>query len=308
MYVKLLAILGSVMVLLNTSSTTEGEPIVGGVPTRYGQIGRNITLSCNNTGDGAAEWRLNDIKIMEAGDVELSGSHLTLLSANPSREGQYSCHNQETGNAYSKVSLLLGYPPGKPQVSCWSVRYPLNVVCSWKLENQTYLPTETKVTYSYGVEYVEGCSSEGTLQGNCTIEDIKLFSKIPYTVKVTATNPLGFRSTNKQFIVEKIIKPDPPTDVTVSAIPNQPKKLLLQWKPPATWPDPEIFLLKYIIKYWQERSNRPRMIEVSDQTNYTLRGLRSRALYFVEVAAKDFVDNGNSSDWSPTVSARLWSS
>ncbi|XP_041061430.1 ciliary neurotrophic factor receptor subunit alpha-like [Carcharodon carcharias] len=278
-----------------------------GVITQYDQIGSNITLICKNADNGVAEWRLNDSEIMRTRDMELTGTSLTIFSISKSQEGQYSCHNPESGKAYSTISLVLGYPPGKPQVTCWSVRYPLNVVCSWKLENQNYLPTRINVTYRYGIEDAEWCSDEETLQGNCTIEDIKLFSKTPYTVKVTATNSLGFRSTISQFIVEKIIKPDPPTDVSVSPIPNQPKKLLLQWKPPVTWPDPSLFLLKYRINYWPDGSTRHRMIEISDQTSYTLSGLRSRALYFVKVAAKDFVDNGISSDWSPTVSARLWS-
>ncbi|XP_072338098.1 interleukin-27 subunit beta [Scyliorhinus torazame] len=306
MYLKLTIILGAMMLLLNILVTTEGQTVVDGVTTEYGQIGRNITLLCKNTDNSVAEWQLNDSEIIRTKDMELTGTSLTLFNINESQEGRYSCHNLESGNVYSTVSLLLGYPPGKPQVACWSVRYPLNVVCSWKLENQTYLPTRINVTYRYGIGDAEHCSSEETLQGNCIIEDIQLFSKIPYTLKVTATNPLGFRSTINQFIVEKIIKPDPPTDVSVSPIPNQARKLLLQWNPPVTWPDPSLFLLKYRIKYWPEGSTRHRMIEISDQTSYILSGLRSRALYFVQVAAKDFVDNGASSDWSVTVSARLW--
>ncbi|XP_067871960.1 interleukin-27 subunit beta-like [Heterodontus francisci] len=307
MCMKLTVILGVMMVQLTNIGTAVGQTSVDGVITQYGQIGNNITLVCKNTENEVAEWRLNDSKIIGARDMELTETNLTLFSVKSSQEGQYSCHEQESGKAYSTVSLILGYPPGKPQVTCWSVRYPLNVVCSWKLQNQTYLPTKINVTFSYGIEVAEQCSDEETLQGNCTIEDIQLFSKIPYTVKVKATNPLGFRSTIKQFIVEKIIKPDPPTDVNLSPIPNQPKKLLLRWKPPVTWPDPKLFLLKYKIKYWRESSNRQSMIEISDQTSYVLRGLRSRALYFVKVAANDFFDNGMSSDWSPTVSARLWS-
>ncbi|XP_078280179.1 interleukin-27 subunit beta-like [Rhinoraja longicauda] len=304
---ELPVILCAVMVLLNTSGAVEGQHIMAGVVTYYGEIGRNITLSCNISGSEAAEWRLNNLQITETTEVNLTGNELAIFSAHPSEEGEYSCHSLVTGNAYSRISLLLGYVPGKPQLSCWSVSYPLNVACTWNLEKPTNLPTEISTTYSYGTEHVKTCSSAGSLRGSCTIEDIKLFSKIPYKVTVTATNPLGSRSTIKEFIVEKIIKPDPPADVSLSPIPNQRKKLLLQWKPPATWPNPQLFLLKYIIKYWQAGSGRPRMIEISNPTNYTLSGLRSRAVYFVQMAAKDFVDNGQPSEWSPTISARLWS-
>ncbi|XP_051894009.1 interleukin-27 subunit beta-like [Pristis pectinata] len=308
LYMELPIILGAVMVLLSTSGSTECQHIQPGVITHYGEIGSNITLSCDMSASGTADWRLNDSRIMETTDVKQMGNKLIIINAHSSKEGEYSCHSPETGSAYSRVSLLLGYAPGKPQLNCYSASYPLNMTCSWKLEKPTNLPTVIKTTYSYGTEqHVKTCSSTESLQDSCTIEDIKLFSKVPYTVKVTATNPLGSRSTTKEIIVEKIIKPDPPADVSLSPIPNQRKKLLLQWKPPVTWPNPQLFLLKYIIKYWQAGSDRPRMIEISNQTSYTLSGLRSRAVYFVAVAAKDFVDNGQPSEWSPTVSARLWS-
>ncbi|XP_059846813.1 interleukin-27 subunit beta-like [Hypanus sabinus] len=304
---ELLVIFGAVVVLLTTSCTTEWQHILPGVVTRYGEIGRNITLSCNASSSGFTEWRLNDSQIMETPDMRLTGKDLTIFNADPSKEGQYSCHSPETGSTFTRVSLLLGYAPGKPQLVCHSVSYPLNVTCFWKLEKATNLPTEIKIIFSYETELVKACLSTETLQDSCTIKDIKLFSEVPYKVTVTARNPLGSRSTMKEFIVEKIIKPDPPTEVSLSPIANQQKKLLLQWKPPATWPNPQLFLLKYIIKYWKAGSNTPRMIEISNQTTYTLSGLRSRASYYVAVAAKDFIDNGQPSEWSPTVSARLWS-
>ncbi|XP_048415378.1 interleukin-27 subunit beta-like [Stegostoma tigrinum] len=307
MYLRLTVILGAVMMLLHIIGITVGQAIGDDIVTQYGQIGASVTLTCGNIDNGAVEWQLNDSKIIQTSNVELTRTKLTLFNIDVSQEGQYRCRNLESGKTYRTISLMLGYPPGKPRVTCRSVRYPLNVVCLWKLENQTYLPTRLNVLYRYGAEDVNQCSAEEVLQGNCTIEGIKLFSKIPYTVKVTATNPLGSRSTITQFIVEKIIKPDPPTKVSVSPIPNQPKKLLLQWKPPATWPDPSLFLLKYRIMYWPEGSTRYQMIEINDQASYILSGLRSKALYFAKIAAKDFVDNGMYSDWSPTVSARLWS-
>ncbi|XP_069784602.1 interleukin-27 subunit beta-like isoform X2 [Narcine bancroftii] len=304
MYMELPIMLCAVMVLLSASGTMEHQPLVTGVVVRYGEIGRKVILSCNISASEQAEWRLNNSQIMETADVILTENDLTILSARPTMEGEYSCHSPETGNTYSRVSLQLGYAPGKPRFRCWSVNYPLNMACFWSLEKPTNIPTEVKATFRR--EHVKTCSSADSLQGSCSIEDINLFSTIPYKVTVTAKNLLGSRSTTKEFIVEKIIKPDPPANVSLSPIPNQRKKLLLQWKPPATWPNPQLFLLKYIVKYWQVGSNRHRMIEIINQTNYTLSGLHSRGVYFVQVAAKDFVDNGHPSEWSPVVSAKLW--
>lgn len=45
------------------------------------------------------------------------------------------------------------------------------------------------------------------------------------------------------------VKPDPPEDLRVSPVPGEPKKLLLEWSPPGSWPFPEYFPLKYRIRY-----------------------------------------------------------
>eukprot|EP00062_Callorhinchus_milii_P015675 gi/632966293/ref/XP_007899334.1/ PREDICTED: interleukin-27 subunit beta [Callorhinchus milii] len=305
---RLIFILGTLLVPLSSSNDTQEQSATDGVTTRYGQIGTNVTLVCSCADRDVVEWRLNDSKVIETDATHLTGTSLTLTIATLPMGGLYSCHSQDSGKTCNRLHLILGYPPGKPQVTCWSASYPLNVICSWKLENETYLPTEISATYRYGIGETKECSRNATGDNSCIITNMSLFSHSPYTVTVTAVNPLGIRSAIKSFLLEKIIKPDPPMDVTVSPIPNEPKKLLLRWKPPVTWPNPEVFVLTYIVHFRQEGSRRERVTEVDDQTSYTLNGLRSKALYFVKVAARDVLNNGEPSAWSSTKSARLWSS
>jgi len=53
-------------------------------------------------------------------------------------------------------------------------------------------------------------------------------------------------------LTASLVKPDPPEDLRVSAIPGETTKLLLEWSPPASWPFPEYFPLKYHIRYARE--------------------------------------------------------
>lgn len=49
------------------------------------------------------------------------------------------------------------------------------------------------------------------------------------------------------FIYPYAVKPDPPVNVKVVALPG--KKLHVQWAPPPTWPDTVTFPLKYKVQF-----------------------------------------------------------
>uniref|UniRef100_A0A8C0EDY5 Epstein-Barr virus induced 3 n=1 Tax=Bubo bubo TaxID=30461 RepID=A0A8C0EDY5_BUBBB len=143
------------------------------------------------------------------------------------------------------------------------------------------------------------------IQGlGCSFGDVQMFSLTPYVVNVTAMNPLGAASRVLPFLLENIIKPDPPEDLRVSPIPGETKKLLLEWSPPGSWPFPEYFPLKYRIRYLRGAS--PSKIGPYEQTSYTLTGVQPGTLHHIQVAAKDLTDSGEFSAWSLPASGTPW--
>lgn len=54
------------------------------------------------------------------------------------------------------------------------------------------------------------------------------------------------------------VKPDPPEEVRLSPLPKQ--QLGVQWGPPKSWPFPEIFSLKYWIRYRRQGTSRFRQV------------------------------------------------
>lgn len=54
------------------------------------------------------------------------------------------------------------------------------------------------------------------------------------------------------------VKPDPPEGVRLSVLPRQ--RLWVQWEPPRSWPFPELFSLKYWIRYKHHGSPRFRQV------------------------------------------------
>ncbi|XP_029470086.1 interleukin-27 subunit beta [Rhinatrema bivittatum] len=200
-------------------------------------------------------------------------------------------------------------PPMKPGIKCWAVSYPESVHCTWKLEPAPHLNTSFITTYRQMMETEEEaneCIQSLAEANSCTISDFQIFSMIPYILNVTAVNPLGSVTHLHPFIVEQIIKPDPPENLRVSSIPGQRKKLLLKWDPPKSWPFPQYFPLKYLIRYQRAGSSTFRKIGPYEQTSFNLTGIRPSTLYSVQVSAKECMDYGKQSAWSPAAAGKAW--
>ncbi|XP_061212107.1 interleukin-27 subunit beta isoform X2 [Neopsephotus bourkii] len=198
-------------------------------------------------------------------------------------------------------------PPAPPALQCWAISYPQAVNCSWALAPEPLLDTAFLATYRHGAGGdTEAGECIRTGPRSCSFGNVQVFSLIPYVVNVTAVNALGAASSSRPFLLESIIKPDPPEAVRVSPIPGETTKLLLEWSPPGSWPFPEYFPLRYRIRYAQEDGSVAAMVGPYERTSLTLSGLRPGALLHVQVAAKDFTDSGELSAWSAPASGMPW--
>ncbi|XP_076977236.1 interleukin-27 subunit beta [Tamandua tetradactyla] len=188
-----------------------------------------------------------------------------------------------------------------PRVRCRASRYPVAIDCSWTLPP---VPSSTGftsfvATYRLGVtaqEESRPCLQLSPEATSCAIPDIQMFSMVPYLLNVTAIHPRGASSTLVPFVAEHIIKPDPPEDVRLS--PAAGRWLQVQWEPPKSWPFPDIFSLKYRIRYKRHGAAHFHQVRSIEATSFTFRALRPRARYCIQVAAQDLMDYGEPSDWS----------
>nr|XP_004654777.1 interleukin-27 subunit beta [Jaculus jaculus] len=194
-----------------------------------------------------------------------------------------------------KVALSL------PKVQCQAPRYPMAVDCSWKLPSA---PDPTRTTffiasYSLGMSAPRDsrpCLQPSPAAARCSITGLRLFSAEPYVLNVTAVRPGGASSSFLPFVAENIIKPDPPGAVELRPLPGQ--RLQVQWQPPRSWPFPDLFSLKYRIRYKRHGATRFRQVGPMEAMSFTFRAVRPHAKYCVQVSAQDFMDYGEASDWS----------
>ncbi|VCX13688.1 unnamed protein product [Gulo gulo] len=190
--------------------------------------------------------------------------------------------------------------PAQPRVRCRASRYPVAVDCSWTLPPAPHSarPASFIATYRLGVAAhgeSRPCLQPTPEATSCTIPDVQMFSMVPYILNVTAVQPWP-SSSFVPFVPEHIIKPDPPEGIRLNPLPGQ--RLWVQWEPPRSWPFPEIFALKYRIRYKHHGSPRFRQVGPIEATSFTLRVVRPQARYCIQVAAQDLTDYGEMSDWS----------
>ncbi|KAI1882734.1 hypothetical protein AGOR_G00237990 [Albula goreensis] len=272
-------------------------------------VGSAVDLPCGDQGDVEVQWKRD-------GTPLTTGAILSISNVSMEDGGTYTCHNLKKDLLWT-LSLRPGYPPAHPGIHCWSPSYPNKAMCSWSEGPEPLLPTNYTATYWIGrchavgqcgvgapqeatVKYV--CQPVPGLSRQCALENLQLFSLDPYLLNLTSTNPLGSVSTVFSFILEDIVKPDPPVNVRVTV--GAARQLSVEWAPPPTWPNPTIFPLVYDVRYYHGSQESARRLNQYESERMVLKGLRPSSTYFVQVSARDQLV-GQSSDWSQPVKATV---
>ncbi|XP_070699033.1 interleukin-27 subunit beta-like [Pempheris klunzingeri] len=207
-------------------------------------------------------------------------------------------------------------PPSPPTVHCWCPSYPNKTLCSW-LEPSHSSPTHYVATCSerhrqsiteqchliqpgsLSTALVSASPSSSERLWHCHLPNLKLLTD--YIINVTAVYAGGSSSYLSSFMLEDIVKPDPPVDVRVS--PLNVRNLLAEWSPPPTWTNLDILPLKYQILYQWENRGIPKSVNLGpfESTKVELKGLTPGRPYLFQVCAKELLGLGECSDWSSPV-------
>ncbi|XP_067308588.1 interleukin-27 subunit beta [Pseudorasbora parva] len=276
-----------------SQDTTTLQPNVREV---FVAVGSSVKIPCTDGEEKGVEWRFNS-------SVLVSSPVLSIQNASLKDQGIYTCH-QQNGNLVETVSLNLGYPPSLPDVYCWSPSYPKRAICSWTLTPDPMLPTHYITTYrsfSEPLSSARQCQKWEEQDRQCALEELEIFASEPTLINITAVNALGSTTHIWPFIFEQIVKPDPPVNVSVMVMPG--RKLSVQWGPPPTWPDPVNFLLKYTVKFHWGKPEKARTLGPYESNKMVLSGLVAGRTYYIQISAKDILDDGRNSDWSAPISA-----
>ncbi|KAJ6654463.1 hypothetical protein lerEdw1_006884, partial [Lerista edwardsae] len=269
-------------------------------------------------GTSLVEWRVNGTKgpILKEGGKD---GNLVLQNISLVEEGEYSCHEPNTGQVLWRVHLHLGYPPDKPSVWCWSISYLSVINCTWKLESETHLNTSFFSTYRYGMEGEKHeCIQPIPGADSCSITDIQMFSNIPYMLNVTAVNPLGTATNLFPVFLNQISEFTQNPNLSLPQSSNGSK--LPSDTPKCATVTAKVIDLKNHLPSHKGRPDQTRILgpvhwdqgrpspetNPLEQTSFILTGIRPRATYYAQVAAKDFLDHGEYSAWSSPAFGAAW--
>ncbi|XP_072269694.1 interleukin-11 receptor subunit alpha isoform X2 [Pyxicephalus adspersus] len=247
-----------------------------------------------------AEWKFNASPDIPWGFFT-NMRDLQIPNVRPLMMGNYTCHDQK-GEQLSSVRLIVGYPPGIPTVTCRAADFH-NFSCYWKPSVDTLLPTRYITSYRVDKGSPEVCVQDQAVPNMCSVRHSKLWTL--YRMNITEINQLGSNFRILEFTVNSIFKPDPPEMLSAEPIPFAPRRLLVTWMYPQTWPQEPHFQLKLRLQYrpvlhmvWSvvETAN------LSDIITDAFVGVE----HILQVSARDFLDAGNWSEWSDEVRATPW--
>ncbi|XP_062373384.1 interleukin-27 subunit beta [Sardina pilchardus] len=263
----------------------------------YVEVGSEVKVLCEGVAGGEpVEWTLNGSQVASSALFHLNSTRLE-------DRGVYTCHSLSRGAAIQQVHLKPGYPPSPPDIRCWAPSYPMKALCTWSQITETYIPTQHIITYEdrdYGVIYPCHIIPQSP-DSLCEMKNLQVLASRPYIVYITASNALGNATKSMVFDLEENVKPDPP--VNVRAV-KRGRKVVVDWNPPPSWPQPQHFPLMYKVRYyWGNNQERGHIIEVDvhDTKSVSLDRLVEGRTYHFQVSAHEELGSGTGSEWSPPV-------
>ncbi|XP_034457722.1 interleukin-11 receptor subunit alpha isoform X1 [Hippoglossus hippoglossus] len=269
---------------------------------QYGHLESNVTLACGKSQIRTpVVWHLNHSSALPWHKVTSNGT-LVLLQVDHSAQGIYSCYDAR-GLLLHSVKLRLGHSPGLLSVSC-QVPNHTHVRCSWVDSVRTFLPAQYNASFKGNSLEWRPCVVD-VARKHCDV-DHPAFWQTSHTLRVTETNALGSLITFHIVKLHKLLKPDPPESVSVKELEGYPKRLVVSWKFPSSWPQDDAFPLVFHIRYRPQGSMHWAEFYSEESPVVVLDALAGH-LHQVQIQARDEVDAESQwSEWSPLLLMRPW--
>lgn len=268
--------------------------------------GANVTLTCpgGKPGDSATvRWERGD---RWAG----SGGRLLLRAVQPSDSGNYSCLRD--GRPVGTVHLLVEGPPEEPELSCFRKSPVSNVVCEWSPRSPPS-PSTRAVLLVRKFQHGPAEDSQEPCQYSRASQKLSCQLAVPegddsyYIVSLCVANSAGGTSSRpRTFEGYGILQPDPPVNITVTAVDRNPRWLTVTWQDPPSW-NSRFYRLQFELRYRAERSKTFTTWLVQElRYGCTIRDAWSGWRHVVQLRAREEFGHGQWSEWSQEVLGTPW--
>ncbi|TNN75742.1 Interleukin-6 receptor subunit alpha [Liparis tanakae] len=212
---------------------------------------------------------------------ERRGAALSLSPVRLEDSGRYTCYHR--GRERSSFLIHVADPPETPSLSCY------------KSPTEAFLPS--KCSYSHR-----------SSRCWCALDHNEDEQRTLHMAYLCVTSIAGnATSALLHFLPLSILKPDPPSDVTVQQEEGQEMRMTVTWSLPNSWKSQESFyVLNYEIKYRPLKSSLYHgQIQAVKERSYTITDAMPGVEYSIQLRTKEEYD-GQWSDWSTPVHASSW--
>ncbi|XP_063516239.1 interleukin-6 receptor subunit alpha isoform X5 [Pongo pygmaeus] len=238
------------------------------------------------------------------------GRRLLLRSVQLHDSGNYSCY--QAGRPAGTVHLLVDVPPEEPQLSCFRKSPLSNVVCEWGPRSTPSLTTKAvllvrKFQNSPAEDFQEPCQYSWESQKfSCQLAVPEGDSSF-YIVSMCVASSVGSKFSKTQtFQGCGILQPDPPANITVTAVARNPRWLSVTWQDPHSW-NSSFYRLRFELRYRAERSKTFTTWMVKDlQHHCVIHDAWSGLRHVVQLRAQEEFGQGEWSEWSPEAMGTPW--
>ncbi|KAJ8290025.1 hypothetical protein GJAV_G00007870 [Gymnothorax javanicus] len=252
------------------------------------------------------QWRVNG-RLRTRGREE--EDMLLLAPLKLSDRGNYSCLRD--GRKVFSIEILVGAPLEQPTLSCYRKTPTSKIRCDWTAKQpvtptpQCYLILQKGL---YGPLSKVNCSFSPSRARCWCVMEHREEEKDSFQAALCLTSITGnVTSPIIQIHPENIIKPDPPTNVTVLAEDNMEHRLKVTWRYPRSWSS-HFYYLEFQLEYFPILNGEAKEVQsvLTKGMSYTINDILTQTTYLIRIRAKEEFDLGQWSSWSPHVYARSW--
>ncbi|XP_062048352.1 interleukin-6 receptor subunit alpha isoform X2 [Lepus europaeus] len=290
------------------------------------QPGASVTLTCPGeepVDNASVQWTLE-------GPPETShrglwvgmGRRLLLRSVQFGDSGNYSCYLN--GRPVGSVRLLVDVPPEEPRLSCFRRSLISPVTCEWSPQRPPSPTTKAvlvvkKFLNGPANDFQEPCQySHHSQKFSCQLA-ITETDRSSHIVSLCVANTVGSKSSRGEvFDGYEILQPDPPANITVTAMVGKPRWLHVTWQDPGSW-NSYFYRLRFELRYRAEQSQDFTSWTVEGRSHRVTRlgaqGLQHHSIihdawkgtrHVVQLRAQEEFGHGSWSMWSAEVLGTPW--
>ncbi|XP_053287699.1 interleukin-6 receptor subunit alpha [Pleuronectes platessa] len=260
-------------------------------------------LNGKTVGTGRQEWR--EITF------EKRGATLSLFSVRETASGRYSCHHR--GRERFSFRVVVEDPPESPRLSCYKKSPSSKIRCEWTPQRPVSRHMNCSLMLNKrptGAFRHYQCSYSSRLSRYWCALDFNEDELRTYHMAYLCVTSVAGNATSAllPFTPLDILKPDPPSDITVTQVEGHETWIKVNWNFSTSWKTQDrYYTLIYEVKYRPlESSNHHEQIKmIKNQRWHTITDVMPGVEYLIWVRTKEEYE-GHWSDWSSPVNVSSW--